>query len=279
MLLAFLFVIALIFTTFAGDFTSGATWDQENEKLKLLELYGSVTRTMKTIFSAVTGGEPWRELSRPLGVISGSVQALFWMVIFIVIFGLMNTVTAVYCDNLIYHSNVDRQSFDRRRDDKVHLRELRSMILQEPLESDGKIRRQNLMKILKDDRGASILKQLGLELWVASALYRLLDAEDEGAVCVDEFVYGLLNLKGSAQNIHMASLEHQSKRIITKVQQMRDVMELIIVPQLASLVSDNEPGNEGGNVIADSREGTEGYNNIRKSAESGTWHLSQTTAF
>lgn len=257
MLVGFLFVSALVFTTCVGDFTSTATVQQESEKLQLLEMYGSVYKTMKTIFSAVTGGEPWRELSRPLGVISEFVQFCFWLVIFIVIFGLMNTVTAVYCDNLIYHSNIDRLSFDRRRDDKLQLKNLRSLLTQETVEDDGKIKRQQLMRVLKGS-GASILKQLGLELWVAQALFRLLDAEDEGAVVIDEYVYGLLNLKGNAQNIHMSSLEHQSKRIVTKVQGMANLLEQTVVPQLALLSADGGGADGGGiRMQADSRESTD----------------------
>jgi len=238
MLIGFLFVCALVFTTFAGDFTSSATAEQEAEKTKLLELYGSVTRTMKTIFSAVTGGESWRELSRPLGVISDVVLFLYWLVIFVVIFGLMNTVTAVYCEAIIYKSNRDRLSFDDKRKTKLELRRLRSMMHEGPLEPDGRITKHDLMKLLKSD-GAPVLKHLGLELWVAKALFRLLDAETERAVDIDEFVYLLLHLEGNPQNIHMASLEHQSKRILKKVQFIATLMEETVVPQLAGLLAEN----------------------------------------
>mmetsp|Transcript_101677 Transcript_101677/g.201924 ORF Transcript_101677/g.201924 Transcript_101677/m.201924 type:complete len:725 (+) Transcript_101677:60-2234(+) len=253
MLIGFLFVCALVFTTFAGDFTSTATADQEAEKTQLLELYGSVPATMKTIFAAVTGGESWRELSRPLSVISDLVLALYWVVIFIVIFGLMNTVTAVYCDAIIFNSNTDRLSFDDRR--KFQLKQLRSLMQEGTSEPSGRIKKHELMKLLQGD-AAPVLKQLGLELWVAQSLFSLLDAEKEGAIDIDEFIYLVLHLKGNPQNIHIASLEHQSKKIIVTVQSVVTLLEQTVAPQLANLLAQNALDRPSTRKSFDGRDGS-----------------------
>mmetsp|Transcript_22520 Transcript_22520/g.43837 ORF Transcript_22520/g.43837 Transcript_22520/m.43837 type:complete len:168 (-) Transcript_22520:303-806(-) len=145
----------------------------------------------------------------------------------------MNTVSAVYVDALLHFSSLDRDVVmtERNAIEKSHLRQLRNLFNSQPLDADGLIQRKDLLEVLTGD-GAHHFKALGIQLPVAKALFRLLDVEDARAVAVDEYIYGLLHLKGNAATIHMATLMYQSKRLLFKVQRISNLVEDRVMPML-----------------------------------------------
>merc|ERR1712008_304072 len=104
-------------------------------------------------------------------------------------------------------------------------------MMSKSLNADGLFEQKHLLAVMTGE-GASLLKSLGLQLPVAKALFRLLDVEDTRAVDVDEYIYGLLRLKGNAANIHMATLMYQSKRVLFKLQRIATLVEERVVPLL-----------------------------------------------
>jgi len=200
---------------------------------RVLELYGSVGKTHYTLFMAISGGEPWGELVKPLVAISVWNRWLFLAYMVILLFGAMNTVSAVYVDSLLHFSHLDRDVVmtERNSIEKSRLRQLRTMMKSQPLKADGLIERKYLLDVMTGE-GASLLKSLGLQLAMAKALFRLLDVEDVGAVDVDEYIYGLLRLKGNAATIHMSALMYQTKRMLFKVHHVAALVEDRVMPLL-----------------------------------------------
>merc|ERR1712037_474275 len=120
---------------------------------------------------------------------------------------------------------------ERNAIEKSHLRQLRNLFNSQPLDAGGLIQRKHLLEVLTGE-GAHHFKALGIQLPVAKALFRLLDVEDARAVEVDEYIYGLLHLKGNAATIHMATLMYQSKRLLFKVQRISALVEDHVMPIL-----------------------------------------------
>lgn len=230
MLLVILYLFAVFITAVAMEYTEG------NKDLpdRLLELYGSVTQTQYTLFMAFSGGEAWGELLKPLEAISVWNRWLFLLYMILILLGVINTVSAVYVDALLHFSNMDRDIVmtERNAKEKAYLRELRTMIGHQHLNAQGQIEQKHLMAVLTGE-GANLLKSLGLQLSMAKALFRLLDVEDSRSVGVDEYVCGLLHLKGNATTIHMASLMYLSKRTLFKVQRLSALVEDRVVPLLS----------------------------------------------
>jgi len=73
--------------------------------------------------------------------------------------------------------------------------------------------------------GAPLLRKLNLEIWVVQALFRLLDSEDDNSVEIDQFLFGLLHLKGNAANIQIVTLMNLVKRLNSKVTKVSDDLE------------------------------------------------------
>jgi len=229
-------VIVYLFAVFITTMVMDNVRDHSDMDERTMELYGSVGRTQYTLFMAISGGEAWVELLAPLEAISWWSRWLFIGYMVIIIFGAMNTVSAVYVDALLHFSTLDRDVVmtERNAKEKSQLRQLRQMLQDQPVNKDGKIEQRELMHVLTGD-GASLLKALGLQLQVAKALFRLLDVEDAKAIEIDEYIYGLLHLKGNAATIHMATLMYQSKRQLFKLQRISALVEDRVLPLLLGI--------------------------------------------
>jgi len=206
---AMIYLFAILVTTIVTNHA------EQNKDLppRLLDLYGSVSSTMLTLYMAISFGEPWEALMRPLDEISSVMRILFVIYVIIISLGLQNALAAVFVDGLTHVSNHDRDitMHERNAQEKMQLRELRELLLCQPLNADGKIARLHLVRTLTHE-GAYMLKKLGLELSVAITLFLMLDTDDQQSVEIDEFVYGLMNLKGNSTTIQLANLMYHSKQ-------------------------------------------------------------------
>jgi len=219
-LIAFLYVFSLVVTS--GVATAIEDRGPDNLPAKLVQLYGSVTKTMITLFMACTGGDSWGELSRPL---EETAVWLKWAILFFqffILFGLAKTVTAMYVDAFIYCSNLDRMMTDKKASDKQRLKRLRDMLLDKV--SDHLLGYQDMCSVLRNE-GAPILKKLGYDVTVAQAIFKLLDAEDRELVDLDEFIHSMLHLKGNAQTIYLATVQNQCNKLLAKVTRLTVLAE------------------------------------------------------
>merc|ERR1712232_1335168 len=64
------------------------------------------------------------------------------------------------------------------------------------------------------------LHALGVHTDEANGLFELLDDDDSGEVDVDEFVSGILRLKGAAKAVDMATLLYENKKIFRKINKL-----------------------------------------------------------
>lgn len=228
MLLAIMYLFAIFITTLVMDSSAANSNDLPE---RALELYGSVIKTQYTLFMAISGGEPWTELIKPLNAISAWIRWLFLVYMILLVLGVMNTVQAVYVDALLHFSSIDRDLVmtERNFQEKRSLKKLRELLHNQPGQIEGMVTEKDVMEVLSGD-GAGLLKSLGLQVSAAKALFRLLDVEDMRAVEVDEFVYGLLHLKGNSTTIHMTTLMYQSKRLLSKMLNIQTLIEEKVLP-------------------------------------------------
>jgi len=175
----------------------------------------------------------------PLEEISSSMRIFFLIYIVIITLGLQNTLAAIYVDGLIHVSNLDRDitMHERNAQEKIQLRDLRELLLCQQVNPDGKIDRYHLMKALSQE-GADMLNKLGLQLSLAKALFMMLDTEDQQSVEIDEFIFGLMNLKGNSTTIQLANLMYHSKHLLARLCRLTATVEEEVVPLLQGVDPD-----------------------------------------
>merc|ERR1719350_2023512 len=77
----------------------------------------------------------------------------------------------------------------------------------------GTIRREQLDAIFDKGETHAFLKTFGLDLAQAQGFFKLLDIDESGEVDTDEFVNGLMRLRGVAKGVDMASIMFENKRL------------------------------------------------------------------
>jgi len=179
---------------------------------QVLEFYGNLPRIMATLFMAVTGGDPWRESIWILGQVANEAtgECIFVVYVFVMTFGVMNTINAVYIDRLMHHSEHSRfvAMSESALRDKHRLSPLRELLTEYDPNSNGKIRYDEFSKAIHDRQAQDIFHNLDLEVHAVMALFRLLeDANNCASVDIDEFMNSLAGLhEGSATQLLLSTL-------------------------------------------------------------------------
>mmetsp|Transcript_5549 Transcript_5549/g.10428 ORF Transcript_5549/g.10428 Transcript_5549/m.10428 type:complete len:154 (+) Transcript_5549:1-462(+) len=109
--------------------------------------------------------------------------------------------------------------------DKILVEELRPKLEEEQHNRNGKISKPGLKRVLKRKEVQDKLHKLKLDRNVILALFRLLDAEGRGKVLIDEVLYGMLHIKGSPADLHLAMVLFQSKRTLGRVDNLYKILE------------------------------------------------------
>mmetsp|Transcript_18689 Transcript_18689/g.39738 ORF Transcript_18689/g.39738 Transcript_18689/m.39738 type:complete len:149 (-) Transcript_18689:40-486(-) len=126
------------------------------------------------------------------------------------------------------------------------VKEMRSLFESADEDDDGCLTVEELQFHLNDLRVRRRLKGLGIDVHQAAGLFKLLDQEDRGAVNMDEFAMGCLQLRGSAKSVDIATLMFENKKLMRSFGQHMDTLEETCSQILVALVQtagiDNDQG-------------------------------------
>lgn len=183
------------------------------------ELYGTVAQTMLTLFMSITGGRDWGELLQPLQEVSGIYTYFFTGYVMCMVFGVMNVLTAVFCEHASHIVSVDRDlviqdEVNRAKED--HKRIKRCFVSADQ-DGDGKVSLEELETFLDSPERRAMLSIMAIDVTEARGLFELLDAESAGCVDVNTFVDAIMRLKGSAKGCDTAMLLYENKRLMIRI--------------------------------------------------------------
>merc|ERR1740123_1197015 len=83
--------------------------DMPAECQELLRYFGGLFTTMASLYQAISGGEDWSNVLKPLVVLGGAYQCVFYMFITFSMFAMLNVVTSVFVDSTMQRSQNDRE--------------------------------------------------------------------------------------------------------------------------------------------------------------------------
>merc|ERR1712062_789213 len=119
-----------------------------------------------------------------------------------------------YVDGLLHVSTLDRAVVmtERSAKDKTHLDALRELLSQSRIST---VSYKSMVRVFSSSRGEHALRVLGFDLFVAKAMFRLLDTDDRSVVDIEEFMNCLMCVvSGNATSMHQATLHYQNKRLL-----------------------------------------------------------------
>jgi len=208
----------IAFTQAVHDHFDGGYARLEPEYMpdKLKAFWGTLPRSMFTLFKAIAGGISWHEVVLPLSDVGWFWVALFCLFVVLSVFAILNVVTGVFCQSAMESAQNDKDlATAQMMADKDKFRNSMRCLFQE-IDQDGSgvITLGELEETLNEDRSLAYLTSLGIESHDVWTLFKLLDKDGSGTVDMSEFISGCSKLKGDAKAVHIAKLSYDHDVLI-----------------------------------------------------------------
>jgi len=214
MLLVIVYMVGICFTVFVGEGIAAVDVFEDSD---LYTYWGTLPRSMCTLFMAFSGGIDWEKALLALGTVSPWLVCLFILYISFVQLAILNVVTGLFCQHAIETAKQDKddliyEHFKERDKFVLTLHNLFKEIsgaVETDFAAHEVISFSKFKKSLTDKTMVAFFKTLDIEVSDAWTLFKLLDSDDSGEVDVEKFVDGCLDLKGDAKAIQLAQLRSE----------------------------------------------------------------------
>mmetsp|Transcript_33072 Transcript_33072/g.76423 ORF Transcript_33072/g.76423 Transcript_33072/m.76423 type:complete len:606 (-) Transcript_33072:115-1932(-) len=191
------------------------------------EYFGSMVRTMYTLFQVITL-ESWSQVfARPIINVQPAFFFVFLFFLFLTTFGILNIIVGVIVENTL---NAAKQNADlqERRLQRQLRQELESIrILFEDADSDGSgtLEVEEFVEILADETIQHTLTRMEIPVEDPRTLFEILDPQSTGSISFPIFAQGVLKVKGPPTQLDMKTMQlgvAGISRRVTKVEQRID---------------------------------------------------------
>lgn len=188
---------------------SGPGWKQalvsqnRNDFDSVIQYYGSLSKTIYSLFQATLNGEDWGNLCSPLWDVD---RLAAWLMIGYVLFtmiAMMNIFTGVFVDNALQNARKQRevQLEEQLEMQKIWLDQVREFFSAADTDGDGSITVNEIETLINDPIMTAYLQLIGFQFDDATKVFRLFDKDRSGEIGFDEFIHGCETLKGPARKV------------------------------------------------------------------------------
>lgn len=168
--------------------------------------YGSLPRTILSLFQAMSGGVDWDNMAQPLiDQISPVLGLIMAMYIAFVVLALMNVVTGVFVESALKNARDEQETF--------MVQYARRLFQKCDLDESGKLNWQEFQQHLNNPDIDVFFRIIDVEVQEAMELFHLLDLDRSGEVDYEEFLNGCLRLRGQAKAIDLVTLLLENRRM------------------------------------------------------------------
>jgi hypothetical protein len=232
LLLMSMYIFAIALSQIAADYVvlqirSGSPMADDS---LLVHYFGSLFKSLFTLFMSVAGGIDWEISFRPLQEVGPLPVAIYLMFIIFASFCLMNIIIGLFCQNAVEAFDKDKENMiNAQLDDKRHYVEaLIKMFDSWDKSRDDQITIEDFEKHLTEPRMQALLKTLDIERRDAVALFDLLDTDNSGGLDIDEFIYGCITFRGGAKAVQIEKLAIEHRFVARRVANMSETIDEIL---------------------------------------------------
>lgn len=205
-------------------------WTQEELASAALikEDFGSLPRTMLSMFSMLTGGD-WLRISEPLDSISPFASYGVSLYIFFMTFGIVNVVIGMFCEKAAAACQTDRnlRVLGEKEASESFITEMVNIFKEMDDNKSGDVEWSQFRKYIADEETGHYLRSYGIMTYDARQLFELLDEIDDdasGTMDLSGFVLGMQRLSGSARGTDLVLLTVEFRKFQKDI--MRQLTEL-----------------------------------------------------
>mmetsp|Transcript_43165 Transcript_43165/g.124655 ORF Transcript_43165/g.124655 Transcript_43165/m.124655 type:complete len:647 (+) Transcript_43165:180-2120(+) len=184
------------------------------------EMFGSLLRSVYTLYQAVSGGISWGEIGSVLiGIapVHGFVLCFFT---FFTTFALLNIITGIFVDSSINSAQNDKDEViqEQLHQQNSALSEMQKLFQLADKDGSGSMDLDEFEEHLQSKEVRAHFLSLGIEVDKVKGLFRLLDLDMSGELSLEEFVQGCTRLRGPAKSIDLATLMNEYMRMSDDLQ-------------------------------------------------------------
>merc|ERR1712137_554470 len=177
---------------------------------ELLHYYGSLGRSIYTLFLSVSQGISWGIAIEPLMPVGATAVACFILFISISYFGVLNIVTSAFVESamqatLHYRDLIVEDKITKR---ETYVRHLETIFRAIDKDDSGTLSLDEMNDFIKceDPQLREYFEALELNASSVRTLFALLDIDKSGSVDIEEFCRGCLRLRGEARSFDINCL-------------------------------------------------------------------------
>jgi len=193
------YITGVLFTQIVADFTVSLDLGDPRSmaaSLKVKRHFGSLSRSILSLFASITGGVDWEDMVDPLiEHIHPVLAIIFCAYIAFGVFALLNVVTGLFVQSAMTAALQDRESYLVN-----HVREL---FVESDADGSGVVSWGEFQAQLNSKSMKEYFKHLDIDISEAQGLFSLLDSNSDGEITADEFLNGSLRLRGQARALEM----------------------------------------------------------------------------
>eukprot|EP00927_Polykrikos_kofoidii_P034666 TRINITY_DN29368_c0_g1_i1.p1 TRINITY_DN29368_c0_g1~~TRINITY_DN29368_c0_g1_i1.p1 ORF type:complete len:922 (-),score=144.40 TRINITY_DN29368_c0_g1_i1:62-2827(-) len=212
LLLLMIYIVAVYFTQAITDHLVERSLSQptglvmtEGEE-KLHSMFGSMGRSILTLWQAMSGGIDWNDVAGPMLTEVTTLSAvMFAGYIAFALLALMNVVTGVFVQTALNSARLEEDAFMTSQ--------IVSLFNMVGRDAGASITYEEVSQSLEDPATEKEWKSIGVNAGEARYLFRLLDVDGSGSVAFEEFLAGCLRLNGTAKAIDLLTVMQEARRV------------------------------------------------------------------
>jgi hypothetical protein len=224
LMLMVMYVFGIHITTEVLNHEMSCGSESTCESEELHPLFGSLTRTIVTLYQSVLGGLDWGQVSDSLARMSWYTSAVFIVYVTFVIFAIMNIITGLFVEQAKKATEQDiehvlSQTLDQ---DTEHADRLEQIFRDADADNNGQVTWTEMRSHLEDPRVQAYFKTIGIDWWDLKTFFDLLHgANDDAETGIDirPFVHGCMRLKGKAKSVDVMAMRYELSRLQAKLVQ------------------------------------------------------------
>lgn len=226
-----LFVVVYVFATYFLAVVTEHLSNNENSTrdfdVFLTEHFGSLPQSINILFMSISGGVDWSIVADSLAHVTETNRLVMVFFVFFTMFALMNIITGIFVEFAVSSAHNDK---DEVIAEEISLqthstKELLRLFKLADCNDDGTISSAEFLKVMERPEVRAIFARMDVEVSKAFGIFKLLDKESKDALTPEEFVTGVIRLKGNAKTIDLVTLMHENKKIIKMIKCTTDAMD------------------------------------------------------
>lgn len=197
LLLLLIFVVGICFTQVVADVGLEAP-QLIQEGTDTFEYYGSLLRSVMSLYQSITSGISWRDASQPLERHQPIMGLIFAVYIAFAALAMLNVITGVFVESAMASA--------REENTVTVVSRMRELVSKMEIGESGRMTWEQFEGQLNNPIMEAYFKSLDLSVTEAESLFRLLDIDNEGSIEVEEFIAGCCRIHGPAKAIDLTTL-------------------------------------------------------------------------